>query len=224
MRVVGGNAARQAESPTPGDLSADYWSVRSGMLRRMHLVARARFAAHRRLAEKANATNIGLQLANFYTISIGIFLLQFGHVPLVKSASGSLGYVSLIASVFVQIMALIESLKDYSGRARSMHGCAVKINSLRQSLDLEQRHDWQCLKWYNDQYQAIIGDYDVNHDPIDYAAAQIDPDSRRERSPEQLNELRWWRVKYLWNVYALTVAILLSPALLLSVLLAMRLG
>lgn len=177
----------------------------------MSMASKARFAANKRLEAKGVATNVGLQLANIYTIAIGILLIQFPNAELLKPITGALNYISLIASVFVQIMALIESYKDYTGRARRMHDCAVGISSLQQRLELDPRNDWHTLEWYRSAYETIIKDADLNHDAIDYRCAQLEPAKLIERSWPQRLAIARWRVAYLWNVYGLTASILICP-------------
>src|SRR5260221_382865 len=134
--------------------------AKNNLLRRMRIVAKARFAASKRLDAKSAATNFGLQTANIYTIAIGIFLLQFDGSEVLSHHVKSLNFTSLIASVFVQIVALIESYKDFSGRAKSMHRCAVQVNRLFQRLEIDPRLDMQLLAQYQEQYSNIIDDHD----------------------------------------------------------------
>jgi SMODS and SLOG-associating 2TM effector domain family 5 len=208
-----GQAVRSIARPGPATF-AGQTAPRDGILRRMGMAAKARFAANKRLEAKGVATNVGLQLANIYTIAIGILLIQFPASDLLKPISGALNYISLIASVFVQIMALIESYKDYSGRARRMHDCAVAISSLQQRLELDPRNDWQTLEWYRGSYEAVIKDADLNHDAIDYRCAQLEPAKLATRTRQHRLAILRWRIAYFWNVYGLTVTILLSPWLL----------
>ena len=155
-----------------------------------------------------------MQRAGSVAIAIGILLIQFPNSQLLKPISGALNYISLIASVFVQIMALIESYKDYSGRARRMHDCAVAISSLQQRIELDPRTDWQTLEWYRGAYETIIKDADLNHDAIDYRCAQLEPAKLVARPRHHEMAILRWRLAYFWNVYGLTVTILLSPWLL----------
>ena len=71
------------------------------LISRMKTTAAARFAANKRLDAKSGATNFGLQMVNFYTIAIGVSVLQF---PSGAPNPLSLNYVSLISSVLVQIL------------------------------------------------------------------------------------------------------------------------
>lgn len=199
-------------------------ALRDGILRRMSMAAKARFAANKRLEAKGVATNVGLQLANLYTIAIGILLIQFPSSELLKPVTGALNYISLVASVFVTIMAMLESSKDYSGRAMRMHDCAVAISSLRQRLELDPRNDWQTIEWYRSQYELIIKDAALNHDPLDFRAAQLDPDRIMPRSREQKMAVARWRVANLWNIYGLTTCILVSPWLVMWALIRLGLG
>ena len=210
----------RAGRPAPGG----YAMPRDAIARRMNMAAKARFAANKRLEAKGVATNVGLQLANLYTIAISILLLQFPSSELLKPISGALNYISLIASVFVQIMALIESYKDYSGRARRMHDCAVAISSLQQRLELDPRNDWQTLERYRAAYEAVIKDADLNHDAIDYRCAQLEPAKLVARTRQHQLAIVRWRIAYFWNVYGLTVTILLSPWLLGSGMIKLGLG
>ena len=184
---------------------------RDGLMRRMGMAAKARFAANKRLEAKGVATNVGLQLASFMTIAIGVLVLQFSSSEALKPYNGVLNYMSLIASVFVQIMALVETMKDYPDKARRMHDCAVAISSLQQRFELDPRTDWQVLEGYRAAYEAVIKDANLNHDAIDYRCAQLEPDKIRPRTRHELLAIARWRVAYLCNVYGLTVTILVSP-------------
>ena len=191
--------------------SAGQPQQRDALLRRMSMAAKARFAANKRLEAKGVATNVGLQLANITTIAISILLLQFPASELLKPISGVLNYISLIASVFVQIMALIESYKDYPERARRMHECAVAISSLRQRMELDPRTDWQTLEWYRSAYEAVIKDANLTHDALDYRCAQLEPSKLVPRTLQHRRAILRWRVANLWNIYGLTVSVLVSP-------------
>jgi SMODS and SLOG-associating 2TM effector domain family 5 len=220
--VSGAQAQRQATGhPTGGyagghnaglgPAPSDYATQRDKIIRRMCMVARARFAANKRLEAKAAATNFGLQTVNLYTIAIGILLLQYTSADIVTGHSRSLSFISLIASVFVQIIALIETYKDYSGKARSMYDCAIEVTRISQELELDQRADWGLLAHYQSRYHAAIKDFDVNHDELDFVTAQIEPARQKTRSWSETRSLLWWRTRYLWNIYAFTFSILVLP-------------
>jgi hypothetical protein len=226
MRIAGGTehlntasiAAGEGRAPRPRP------TQRETLLRRMRILAKTRFNAQRRLEAKASATNFGLQIANLYTIAIGILLIQFPSSEVLKPASGALNYVSLLASVFVQIMALIESLKDYSGKAKAMRDCGLQVSALYQALELDPRGDWEVLRQYDSAYQRILQDTDVNHDDIDYQKWQIDESRKRTQSLEAWIQHVGWRIAYIWNVYALTTVILVSPGFVLWAILAGGVG
>jgi len=210
MRVVADNPILPREAARQAMARQD---AREAMLKRMRLVAKARFEANKRLMAKAHATNLGLQMANLYTIAIGIFLIQFPAAGIVKAHGGVLNYVSLIASVFVQRMALIEAFKDYSGQARALHDCAMRVNGLAHQLELDPRGDPATLEAYRRAYEHAIQDAATNHDRIDYRAAQLDPYSWRGRPTAERWAIVAWRASYLCNVYGLTAVILASPVL-----------
>jgi hypothetical protein len=148
-------------------------------------------------------------------------LIQFPNSHVLHPALGALNYVSLIASVFVQIMALIESLKDYSGKPKAMHTCALEVNALVQNLELDPRDSHEILRWYSQAYHRILKDADINHHDIDYRNWKLEEVRRREKKGlmDRL-DLALWRVSYVWNVYALTTVILLSPGIVLWVLMS----
>ena len=183
------------------------------MIKRLRTVAKARFNASKRLEAKGAATNFGLQLANLYTIGIGILLLQFGGAATVVLHQASLNYISLVASVFVQIIALVESLKDYSGRARSMHECAIEANRICRRLEIDTRIDPGVLSQYQAEFDETIKSYHLNHDDIDYLSAQIDPTRIKTRTKIEWIWVSAFWLRYAWNVYSLTVFVLLLPLL-----------
>ncbi len=203
--------AAAAQAPALREIDAA--RIRDGMLRRMRVTAKARFNANKRLEAKAAATTLGLQIANLYTIAIAILLLQYPTAELIEAHSRSLNYISLVASIFVQIIALLETYKDYSGKARSMHDCAIAVSRIARRLELDPRLDIQVLQQYQAFYDEAIKDYSVNHDAVDHAGAQLDPTLIRPRTfAERLRVAAWW-AKYAWNVYALTAFVLLLPVI-----------
>ena len=221
MQVVANNAA-----PLRGQSAADAPrpAHRDALLRRLRTVAKARFAAHARLSAKGHASNLGLQVANLYTIAIGIFLIQFPASGIVKAHGGVLNYVSLIASVFVQILALIETYRDYGGQARAMHDCALRVNSLSQQLELDQRADTSTLEAYRRAYEHAIRDAATNHEAIDYRAARLDPERWHERTREERWAIVVWQLSYFWHVYGLTGAVLVFPIVAGYLLMQLQLG
>lgn len=195
-------------SPAEPDFPA-----RENILRRLRIVAKARFAANKRLEAKASATSFGLQTANLYTIAIGILVLQFEGVGFVGENTKSLNYISLIASVFVQIIALIETHKDYSGRARSMHDCAVEVNRICQQIELHPMPTRDVLSQFQHVYHEAIKSFNVNHDDIDFKEAQLEPSRHKSRPWPEVWRLMCWRLRYAWNVYSLPAFILVLPVL-----------
>lgn len=224
--VAGMHVVAHNSQPVRGHHPADgaHTGPRDALVRRMRTVAKARFAAHGRLSAKAHASNLGLQVANLYTIAIGIFLIQFPASGIVKVHGGVLNYVSLIASVFVQILALIETYRDYGSQARGMHDCALRVNSLCQQLELEQRADLQTLEAYRRAYEHAIRDVATNHESIDYRAARLEPERLDDRSREERWAILVWRLRYLWHVYGLTAAVLTIPVIVGYLLMQLQLG
>ena len=218
VEPANGFAQSRANADSHSGLGAEL-DLRGKLLRRMRTVAKARFNANQRLEDKAIASNFSLQIANLYTLAIGIYLLQFHASDIVKTAGDVLNYVSLIASVFVQIMALLESLKDYTTKARLMHDCAVKVNDLCQALELDLRSDLQTLRAYQQAYQSIVKECPINHDDIDYRSALLDDvRGKRDQTWGERAQLAWLRVRYIGNVYLLTGAIVSTPVVVLVLL------
>lgn len=215
MPAVTATSIENRFAPAPSARAAapttDYTQARERLINRMNVLSRARFAANKRLEAKAVATNLGLQIVNFYTIAIGLLLLQFPDASLITGYTRSLNFVSFLASIFVQIIALIENFKDYSGKARSMHDCALEVSRIHQELEMDQRMEWPLLMHYQARYHEAIKDYNVNHDEIDFLAAQIEPGRHKDRSRNEWKSLIWWRLRFLWNVYGFTVSILVLP-------------
>lgn len=116
--------------------------------------AGARFNAYRRLRNKLNASIFSISILSLYNISIAIFDI----VPL-QYNSGT----TVVLSVFIIIVSLLEFSKDYATKAERMHVNAMKINAFNNKLHLEKELSQKLL----DEYENIKSSCSENHEPQD---------------------------------------------------------
>lgn len=182
------------------------------LLDRMNIVKRARFNAHSRLEQKHKVSIFTLSLISLFVVAISLYALTYNMIlPLgVKSA---ITFASIISSIFIIIVGLLESQNNYQVRAMQLHKCAMEITDLHQKLQIDSSLNRDELQDYANKYQSALQACPYNHDDIDYLMAKI--------SGRRASDIGWdltlqVYVTYYLDVYGLSAIILsIPPAILL---------
>jgi hypothetical protein len=106
------------------------------------------------------------------------------------------------------VLALIESMNDYKIKAHHMHACALAVNDLYHEFKLVPPGDDTRVQEFRRRYNEIVRSCPLNHARVDYLMARTERDM-------PWSELLWVRLRYAWDVYALYVAAMLIPPLVL---------
>ncbi len=178
----------------------------------MQIVKRARFHAAERLESKHNAGQLAFAIAGIYGFLIPIFILQF-KANLTPFTASIIDFVAVVSGALSFTIAMLYQERDYKGRARRLHACALEINQLLQQLSVSRINRETDLQGFVQHYGAILSRYE-NHEHIDYqiaiardsraAAASSDEDDRGET-------MRWLLVRRFLITHGLTVAVWLVP-------------
>ena len=141
--------------------------------------AGARFNAHRRLRNKQNASIFCISLLSLFNISIVIFEI----LPTKYNDNAS-----LLFSVFIIMVSLLEFSKDYATKGERLHVNAMAINDFNKNLTLHQNLDQALL----DEYQRIKNSCAENHEPYDMELFRIQ--HRKIFYNEDSDYSFWWRI------------------------------
>ena len=184
------------------------------LLRKMWKTKSARFNAHARLMSRQRLSTAATSALACYLIAVSILQLT-----LPAAAEGALGKIItsavLILSVFLLMITLIESARNYGAEADKMHRSALEIAELYnrfQALDLAAAD--AARSSFNDQYSAILRSSEVIHKDIDALRFQLA--HRQDLKPSLLTlTLTVFRFLALWVIeYALYIAMIVMPLLL----------
>ncbi|MEM7620521.1 MAG: SLATT domain-containing protein [Pseudomonadota bacterium] len=182
------------------------------LLDRMNLVKRACFNAHSRLRQKHRVSIFTLSLISLFVVAISLYALTYGTLLPIGTKS-AITFASIISSVFIIIVGLLESQNNYQVRAIELHKCAMEITDIHQKLQIESSLSREDLQKYADKYQNAIQSCSYNHDDIDYVMAKIS--GRRGQDIGWDLTLQVYLTYYI-DVYGLSFIILsIPPAILL---------
>lgn len=192
------------------------------LLRKMWKTKSARFNAHARLMSRQRLSTIATSALACYLIAASILQLT---IP--AAASGDFGRLVtsavLILSVFLLMITLTESGRNYVTEADRMHRSALEIAELYnrfQALDLAAADVARGV--FNDQYSAVLKATEVNHSDIDFLRFQIA--YREDLKPTWIALVGMFlQFAVLWLVeYALYFLMIFGPAVLLFLIMKHR--
>jgi hypothetical protein len=154
------------------------------LLGKMWKTKSARFNAQQRLMSRYWTSTVSTSVLACYLIAASILQLTIE-----AAATGDLGKIItsaiLITSVFLLMITLTESAKNYPGEAERMHRSALEIAELYnsfQALDLTTADAQRTA--YNDRYSAALKSIEVNHKDIDFLRFKIG--ARKDFKPSAL--------------------------------------
>ena len=157
------------------------------LLRKMWKTKSARFNAQARLMNRHWTSTVATSALACYLIAGSILQLT-----ITSAATGDTGKIItsaiLITSVFLLMITLTESARNYALESERMHKSALAISELYnrfQALDLSEADEMRGS--FNDQYSEVLKAVDVNHKDIDFLRFQIA--SRGDLKPSRLDLL-----------------------------------
>jgi hypothetical protein len=133
----------------------------------------ARFNAHARLVAKHWLSTTATALLALYLVAVSLVPLAF-EKNMTAETIRALAVISLITSVFLIIITLLESARNYHREADRMHKCALEIAELYnrlQAMPLEEAETKRTN--LNDEYSRILRLHEINHKTIDFLQFQL---------------------------------------------------
>lgn len=143
------------------------------LLGKMWKTKSARFNAHARLLTKHWLSTTATAILSFYLIVASLIPLVYeANMP--PAGSKFLAVITLVISILLIIVTLIESARNYHGEAERMHKCALSISEIynrlqAMKLDLADQNRIAL----NDEYSSVLLRYEINHKDIDFVKFQV---------------------------------------------------
>jgi len=206
-RVVTSIEAAMAARRAPKVFAGQALSPADQLLSAMRTVKAARFNAAERLERKNTLSMFSMSIVSLYFVGLSVW--QVVYAPLLDEPTNRLvTLVSIMSSIFTLVLALIESMNDYKIKAHHMHACALAVNDLYHEFKLVPSGDESRVQEFRRRYNEIVRGCPLNHARVDYLMARTERDV-------PWPDLLWVRLRYVWDVYALYVAALIIPPLVL---------
>ena len=138
-----------------------------------------RYNADRRLKKKST-----LSLATISFLSIYVLVLSlipfFSLFNLSTNNREYISFFSVVLSIFILVLSLLEASKEYSIKAERLYSCANSINCLMGDLKLalstiddNDRLEIE-IKRIHDEYHRLINCYKENHESVDFEAFKLE--------------------------------------------------
>jgi hypothetical protein len=143
------------------------------LLGKMWKTKSARFNAHARLRRKRFYSASATTILAFYVVVISI--LPLSHITIRSpEAESLLAFISIVTSVFLVIVTLLEGGKNYEREADRMHKCALEISGLYNYFQSLSLSDAEAVRTETaEKYSRILSDTDVHHADVDFLSFRI---------------------------------------------------
>ena len=137
---------------------------------RMWKTKGSRFNKYRRYKIKHKTSLFTISIITLYVFVINLI----GYCPDVVFSgikSHLIPFLSMILSILILILSLLEASRNYQIKSERLHNCAIEITNLYGDLKIlkdSEKVDHGVLSDINKKYKYILEKYPENHDPIDY--------------------------------------------------------
>ena len=193
----------------PTDPQEEYYKE---FLKQLWITKGCRFTANRRFKNKHNASTFSIAILSILVIAAGITLLVFTDESGPSFVFLNITIVS--SSVFILVISILESSRDYPLRADVMLRSAQRISELHDRLSTERAHQAVSKEFFEDiraKYHQTLRDFRDNHSNIDFFYFMAN--HPRKFKLEGFKKLpRMWRYKFLWwwNVWGFCLVIMVG--------------
>ncbi|HOO72501.1 MAG TPA: SLATT domain-containing protein [Spirochaetota bacterium] len=143
------------------------------LLQRMWVTRGARYNAYRRLKKKHDLSIATIAFLSSYALIINsIKFVNF--VQMKPHQDNYISFFTMVISVFILVLSLIDSSKDYKMNADKLYISAMEIENLYNELKkvrnsaVSERVLERSINTISNAYSKILGLYQVTHELIDY--------------------------------------------------------
>ena len=142
------------------------------LLYRMEVTKGSRFNASKRLEGRERRMALLIALASALVIALTFMSTAYRLPPAVVS---DLNVVTMVASVLILAVSLIQYSNNDAVNAEQHHRCGLEINELRGQLQsMQEPVSEDNLREFSRRYAHILDKYSVNHDLVDYDRYRLD--------------------------------------------------
>ncbi len=142
-----------------------------------------RYNSDRRLKRKSSLSLTAISFLSSYVLIVSI-IPYFGIVKLSATQNDYFPLVSVVLSIFILVLSLLEASKEHSLKAERLYTCANKVNNLMSDLKFAQVNitDENKLKEkvesINVLYHSVIDSYQENHNDLDFSLFKLENRAR----------------------------------------------
>ncbi|KAB2914842.1 MAG: SLATT domain-containing protein [Hyphomicrobiaceae bacterium] len=165
------------------------------LLHAMRTVKAARFSAASRFERKHTLSQFAMAIVSLYFVGLSVWQAVYA-ATIDEPTNRLLTLVSIMSSIFLLVLALIEAMNDYRIKAHHMHTCALAVNDLYHEFKINRPSDAAAVQEFRRRYNEVVRSCPINHSRVDYAMA------RAERGVPW-TEKASARLQYACDVYAL---------------------
>jgi len=147
--------------------------------RRVWITRGARFNAARRLSNKQYWSIASISFLSVYGISIPIIQSNLVSEDCLE-IQGIYSAISIISSVFILVLSLLEGSKNYQVRSERLHKSALHLSCICRELEIlrfgaNNTEDilLHALAKISNKYENIVSDCQENHESEDYIIFRI---------------------------------------------------
>ena len=142
------------------------------LLYRMDVTKGSRFNASKRLEGRERRMALLIALASALVIAL-TFMSTAYRLP--AAVVSDLNVVTMVASVLILAVSLIQYSNNDAVNAEQHHRCGLEINELRGQLQaLKEPVSEDNVREFARRYAHILDKYSVNHDLVDYDRYRLD--------------------------------------------------
>ena len=180
----------------------------------------SRFNASRRLNNKYKFSAISISILSIFGIGTPI-IQNFIDSNKCLKINELYTLVSILLSIFILVLSLLEGSQNYQVKAEKLHSNAVDISTVSKEIYFLTNYELKIatsetdkkkiiteIKQQYKEYDDLIKRCPENHDPDDYLLFKAQ--NYKEFKKEWLWSKRiliWLRIKYYWLYFVLTTTI-----------------
>ena len=185
----------------------------------------SRFNASRRLNNQYKLSALSISVLSIFGIGTPI-IQNYIDSSQCYNADKLYSLVSILLSIFILVLSLLEGAKNYQIKAEKLHNNAVEMSIVLNEIsfladyklkicmsDKSKEDVVMQIKKYNKEYNALIKQCPENHDSDDFLLFKAQNHKDFEKGWLWSKRiLIWLRIKYYWLYITLmaTIAIIIS--------------
>ncbi len=141
-----------------------------------------------------NASTLCVAMLSLEIIVINLLVF----IPSLKLDENIVTIVTVCLSAFVLVLSLLISQLKYDRKEEEYHRCGIQMGALEKRIDIfissEQEVNYDVVSKYEDEYQKILRDSNLNHLEIDRDQALRNTDEYKKSS--NFGERAWLYIRW----------------------------